>query len=298
LTSFYILGLTFVGLLVKYDDPRLLGAAGGNSNTSPFVIASKDAGLIGFDSFMNVVILVSVVSIGVSGVYGGSRTLTALADQGYAPKIFTYIDRSGRPLFSVAFVLGWGALSYMNLAATGKTVFDWFVALSGLAALFTWGSICLSHIRFRKAWAYHGHTVDEIPFKAAGGVAGSWLGIGIIVIVLIAQVSFLLHLRISQYMHANTMTSFTLPFLLLVLKPARRLAQPRIFSRLTLPSSSLVLSGSQVTSGSARDGSQLPRWMLIPAVVSWTGISSTASARKSRPGPRGSALFTACSRCL
>jgi len=186
ITLFYILGLTFVGLLVPSDDDRLMGSSS-DANTSPFVIAGKNAGLIGFDSFMNVVILISVISIGVSGVYGGSRTLTALANQGYAPKCFTYIDRAGRPLYSVAFILMWGPLAYMNLASTGETVFNWFVALSGLAALFTWGSICLAHIRFRKAWAYHGHTLDEIPFKAAGGVIGSWIGIGIIIIVLIAQ---------------------------------------------------------------------------------------------------------------
>jgi amino acid transporter len=188
ITLFYVLGLTFVGLLVEHTDPRLIGSSSGDANASPFVIAGKNAGLVGFDSFMNVVILVSVVSIGVSGVYGGSRTLTALADQGYAPKIFTYIDRAGRPLYSVGFILMWGPLAFMNLASTGETIFNWFVALSGLAALFTWGSICLAHIRFRKAWAYHGHTLDEIPFKAAGGVIGSWIGIGIIIIVLIAQV--------------------------------------------------------------------------------------------------------------
>jgi len=187
ITLFYILGLSFVGFLVRSDDPRLLGAEGGGANTSPFVIAGKDAGLKGFDSFMNIVIMVSVVSIGVSGVYGGSRTLTALADQGYAPKLFTYIDRSGRPLWSVVFILAWGALCYMNLASTGVVIFEWFVALSGLAALFTWGSICLAHIRFRKAWAYHGHTLDEIPFKAAGGVIGSWIGLAIIFLVLVAQ---------------------------------------------------------------------------------------------------------------
>jgi amino acid transporter len=187
ITLFYVLGLTFVGLLVSYDDPRLLGGSS-DVNASPFVITGKNAGLVGFDSFMNCVILVSVISIGVSGVYGGSRTLTALADQGYAPKCFTYIDRAGRPLWSVLFVLMWGPLAYMNLASTGATVFNWFVALSGLAALFTWGSICLAHIRFRKAWAYHGHTLDEIPFRAAGGVVGSWIGLGIIVLVLIAQV--------------------------------------------------------------------------------------------------------------
>ncbi|KAI4612241.1 Amino-acid permease inda1 [Alternaria metachromatica] len=187
ITLFYILGLTFVGLLVEHTDSRLIGNSSGDANASPFVIAGKNAGLVGFDSFMNVVIMVSVVSIGVSGVYGGSRTLTALADQGYAPKLFTYVDRAGRPLWSVAFILMWGPLAYMNLASTGEVIFNWFVSLSGLAALFTWGSICLAHIRFRKAWAYHGHTLDEIPFKAAGGVIGSWIGIGIIVIVLMAQ---------------------------------------------------------------------------------------------------------------
>jgi amino acid transporter len=159
-----------------------------NVAASPFVIAAKDAGLIGYDSFMNFIILISVISIGNSGVYGGSRTLTALAEQGYAPKIFAYIDRSGRPLFSTIAILIFGCLGYVNLSATGPVVFDWLLALSGLAALFTWGSICLAHIRFRIAWKHQGHTLDEIPFKAMFGVYGSYAGLILIVLVLIAQV--------------------------------------------------------------------------------------------------------------
>jgi yeast amino acid transporter len=143
LGSFYVLGLTMVGLLVSSTDDRLLSAANPYADgTSPFVIPLVDAGLKGFDSVMNVVILVSVVSIGVSCVYGGSRTLTALAQQGYAPKIFAYIDRSGRPLPSVLLLLVFGGLAYIVLASEGSVVFDWLLALSGLAALFTWGSIC------------------------------------------------------------------------------------------------------------------------------------------------------------
>ena len=90
ITLFYILGLFFVGLLIDSTDESLLGANPyADVNASPFVLVGKYADLRGFDSFMNVIILVSVVSIGVSGVYGGSRTLTALAQQGYAPKVFT-----------------------------------------------------------------------------------------------------------------------------------------------------------------------------------------------------------------
>ncbi|KAI1770535.1 amino-acid permease inda1 [Hypoxylon cercidicola] len=188
ITLFYILGLTFVGLLIPSNDTHLLNATSSNDVTaSPFVLVGQYAGLPGFDHFMNFIILVSVVSIGMSGVYGGSRTLTALSQQGYAPKIFSYVDRSGRPLFSVGLLLAFGLLAYINLAAAGPDIFDWLLALSGLAALFTWGSICLSHIRFRHAWAYHGHTLDEIPFKAIGGVYGSYLGVILIVLVLIAQ---------------------------------------------------------------------------------------------------------------
>jgi len=185
ITLFYVLGLFFVGLLVAHNDDALLDASSNNPAASPFVLVGKYAGLPGFDHFMNVIILISVISIGVSGVYGGSRTLTGLAQQGYAPKIFTYVDRSGRPLPSVAIHLLFGALAYMTLSAGGNVVFNWFLSLSGLAALFTWGSICYAHIRFRQAWAYHGHTLDEIPFQAVGGVYGSWCGLGLIILVLI-----------------------------------------------------------------------------------------------------------------
>ncbi|KAH8819255.1 amino acid permease/ SLC12A domain-containing protein [Xylogone sp. PMI_703] len=189
ITLFYILGLMFVGLLVSSTDERLLGA--GNPlidvATSPFVIAAKDAGLKGYDHFMNFIICISVISIGNSGVYGGSRTLCALAEQGYAPRFFTYIDKAGRPLPATIAILVFGCLGYINLSASGPVVFDWLLALSGLAALFTWGSICMAHIRFRAAWKYQGHTVDEIPFKAVFGVWGSWLGLLLILLVLIAQ---------------------------------------------------------------------------------------------------------------
>ncbi|KAL3466072.1 amino-acid permease inda1 [Aspergillus heterothallicus] len=187
ITLFYIVGLTFIGLLVDSTDERLLGSGYIDVSASPFVLIGKDAGLHGYDSFMNVIILISVLSIGVSGVYGGSRTLTALAEQGYAPKIFTYIDRSGRPLWSVLIIILFGVLGYVNVSSSGEEVFAWLQALSGLAALFTWGSICLAHIRFRKAWAYNGHTLDEIPFKAVGGIYGSYLGLFLIFIVLAAQ---------------------------------------------------------------------------------------------------------------
>lgn len=188
ITLFYILALTFVGLLVRSDDPRLFGAGNFIDTTaSPFVIVAVDAGLRGFDSFLNVVILVSVLSIGLSGVYGGSRTLTALAEHGYAPGLFAYVDRAGRPLFSTVALCLMGCLAYIGLSENGVTIFDWLLAISGMAALFTWGSICFAHIRFRAAWSHQGRSLDDIPFKSTFGVIGSWIGLIIVIVVLILQ---------------------------------------------------------------------------------------------------------------
>ena len=72
LDSFYVVGLTLVCMLVSSTDERLLNAENAyREGTAPFVLAARDAGLNGYDDFMNVVILVSVVSLGVSCVYGG-----------------------------------------------------------------------------------------------------------------------------------------------------------------------------------------------------------------------------------
>ncbi|GAA5920031.1 hypothetical protein JCM1841_000388 [Sporobolomyces salmonicolor] len=186
ITVIYLSSLLIIGLNLPYNDERLLGGADG-AGTSPFVIMADRAGLVGLDSFLNIVICISVLSIGLSCVYAGSRVLTALAETGYAPRAFTYVDKSGRPLFSVIAVLLFGPIAYVNVVSAGDTVFNWLLALSGLSTLFTWLSICLCHIRFRKAWKVQGHSVDELPFQAMGGVYGSWLGAILVILVLIAQ---------------------------------------------------------------------------------------------------------------
>jgi amino acid permease len=108
-----------VGLLVPHTDERLLGANPFiDVQASPFVIALNRANIPVFPDIVNVVILISVLSIGNSCVYSGSRTLTALAEQGYTPRIFAYVDRAGRPLMSTILIIAFGLLAYVNLSAS------------------------------------------------------------------------------------------------------------------------------------------------------------------------------------
>jgi len=187
ITLFYILTLLLVGFLVPYTNGQLLdGTSSSDAKASPFVIAIQNAGIRVLPSIFNAVILVSVLSVGNSAVFATSRTLTALASYGQAPKIFGYVDREGRPLMSIALVLLFGLIAYVGLSSSSTTVFNWLLALGGLSAVFTWASVCLAHIRFRQVWAYHGRTVEELPFRAAFGVAGSWFGFLFCILVLMA----------------------------------------------------------------------------------------------------------------
>lgn len=269
---FYIVALLFVGLLVSCNDPSLLSSSSySNSAASPFVLIGKYSGLKGLDHYMNVVILSSVLSLGIASVYGGSRTLLALAQQGFAPKIFTWVDRAGRPLPSVAFIIAFGCLAFLNLDAAGPVIFDWLLALSGLAMLVCWGSICLAHIRFRAAWKYNGHTLDEIPFKAVCGVWGSWVGLIFVVVILIAQVSpqesntFKLGIEPST----NIISSSTWPLLPLLASPVWALL--RISSCSTSDFLSSLPSGLEDISGSEQAGSVSRRSISIQDDVSTTG---------------------------
>lgn len=184
---FYIISLTLVGLLVPYNDPRLLGSSSADASASPFVISIKNAGIKGLPSVFNVVIMIAVLSVGNSAVYGCSRTIAALAAQGFAPKFFAYIDRKGRPLYAIGLSGVVGLICFVSASPKESEVFAWLMALSGLSSIFTWGSINLCHIRFRQAMKYHNRSLDEIPFKSQAGVIGSYFGLVFNCLVLVAQ---------------------------------------------------------------------------------------------------------------
>ncbi|EAW11843.1 amino acid permease GAP1 [Aspergillus clavatus NRRL 1] len=185
---FYIVALALVGLLVPYDEPRLLnGSSSSDAKASPFVISIKNAGISGLDSVMNVVIMIAVLSVGNASVYGSSRTLAAMADQRQAPQFLSYIDRQGRPLWAILIASAFGLLGFLAASDKQGDAFTWMMAISGLSSVLTWGSVCLAHIRFRKAWKVQGHSLNELAFVSQAGLIGSWIGFLFNCLVLVAQ---------------------------------------------------------------------------------------------------------------
>ncbi|KAL8753503.1 MAG: hypothetical protein Q9184_005401 [Pyrenodesmia sp. 2 TL-2023] len=88
---FYVLGALAIGVLIPYDEPRLLSAIDSKAPggaASPWVIAVYRAGVPALPSIINAVILTSATSSANAFLFSGSRYLYALAQNGQAPRIF------------------------------------------------------------------------------------------------------------------------------------------------------------------------------------------------------------------
>lgn len=191
---FYLVGLFLTSLLVPYNHPNLIGNSGSSDSdisSSPFVLALAVAKIDLLPDFMNIVILVSILSVSNSAIYASSRTLLTLSQNGQAPSFINYLDKKKRPIVANLIVLSFGSLSYSSIIFKqgSEIVFYWLMSLSGFSVLFTYASICLSHIRFRKMLKLK--NIDykkELRYKSQIGVFGSWYGIVFSIFILIAQI--------------------------------------------------------------------------------------------------------------
>jgi amino acid transporter len=101
--------------------------------------------------------------------------------------MLAYVDKQGRPVWCVVIQIAVGFLAFINEADVGSTVFTWLLSIGGLGQFITWGSICFSHIRWRRGWIKAGHTLDELPFTSSFGVIGSWIGLVLVSLALIVN---------------------------------------------------------------------------------------------------------------
>ncbi|GMG43284.1 unnamed protein product [Ambrosiozyma monospora] len=186
--GFYMTTLLLISFLVPSNDYRLIARSTPDANSSPFVIALDKSNLSALPSIMNVVILVSILSVGNSAIYASSRTLVSLAQSKQAPRVFGCIDKKGRPMVAIALCLALGCIAYISLVGDSASVlFSWLMSLSGLSSLFTWNAINFSFIRFRAAMKAQNASVNELGYISNTGLVGAWIGFVFTIIVLVAQ---------------------------------------------------------------------------------------------------------------
>ncbi|MBO1198480.1 amino acid permease [Staphylococcus simiae] len=161
---FYILAIFVIGMLIPYDSNALMG--GDNDiATSPFTLVFKNAGLAFAASFMNAVILTSVLSAGNSGMYASTRMLYSMSKDKLAYPAFGKTNKSGIPLMSLL-VTAIVVVIIFVLQTLTDGAYQYIVAASGLTGFIAWVGIAVSHYRFRRAFDYQNYDKSKLKYKA------------------------------------------------------------------------------------------------------------------------------------
>ncbi|AGO10845.1 AaceriAFR668Wp [[Ashbya] aceris (nom. inval.)] len=185
---FYIGSILVIGLLVPYDDPRLVqDGSATDANASPFVVAVQNAGTKILPDILNGVILVTIISAGNSNIYVGSRVLYGLGRNGLGPSFITRTSAKGVPYVAVLSTAVFGALGYLNATGNSGVVFDWLLSMTAVAGFFTWLLISVSHIRFMQCLKHRGISRDDLPFKAKFMPYGAYYAAFFVIVIIFVQ---------------------------------------------------------------------------------------------------------------
>ncbi|KAL8871415.1 MAG: hypothetical protein Q9174_002745 [Haloplaca sp. 1 TL-2023] len=204
---FYVGTMFFIGILIRYDDDRLL-SAGSKTATSPFTIALEDAGIAAAASLINAVIVIAVISAGNSSLYVSSRTMLFMARNGKAPKIMGRVNKAGVPWVSLIFSNAFACIAFLSVSDSAGTVYEALITLSGVATFIVWGTIAFVHIRFRKALVAQNQSIDALPFKAMWYPYGTYFALG-------ANVFLIFFQGYTAFLNPFDSTAFVVSYILL-----------------------------------------------------------------------------------
>ncbi|KAF4982089.1 hypothetical protein FDECE_17578 [Fusarium decemcellulare] len=180
LAIFYGVSSLLIGILVPYDDEKLLGAS--NASASPFVIGIQNVGIPVLNHIINAAVLTSAWSAGNSFLYSGSRVLYSMALTNQAPKWFRITNKYGVPWVAVLFTWSFGLLAFLNVSNSGATVFNWFVNISTISGFIAWIVVMITYIRFRKAMVFN-NMLDVLPYRTALQPYATWVVLFIIILL-------------------------------------------------------------------------------------------------------------------
>ncbi|MDN0077543.1 amino acid permease [Crenobacter sp. SG2303] len=149
---------------------------------SPFVMTFEKMGIPAAAGIINFVVLTAALSSCNSGIFSTGRMVYNLAQQNQALPVFGKVGKNGVPnaavLISVVLLLAGVVLNYL----APKEVFTWLTAIATFGAVWSWGVILLSQMKFRrtlssKQLAQLGCTMPLFPY-------GSYIALGFLALVI------------------------------------------------------------------------------------------------------------------
>lgn len=151
-------------------------------NGSPFVLMFEAIGIGPAAGIINFVVLTAALSSCNSGIFSTGRMLFNLAEQSQASPSFKKTNGAGVParavLFSALLLLLGVLLNYL----VPEKVFIWVTSISTFGAVWTWGIILLSQLKFRKTLSKS--EVSKLTYKTLFYPLGSYLALAFLILVL------------------------------------------------------------------------------------------------------------------
>lgn len=208
---FYVLGSLAIGVLIPYNESRLLdaihnGSPGGAA--SPWVIAIYRASVPVLPSIVNAVILTSATSSANAFLYTGSRYLYALAQNGQAPRFLLTCSRKGVPYWCIGITASISLLTYMSCSAGSQSVFQWFQNLTAITAILTWMSVSVAYIRFHSALRAQGISRDTLVFKSRFQPYSAWFSLSFFGVIVFFNGFYTFPSKTKKFDHKDFITAY------------------------------------------------------------------------------------------
>ncbi|KAG9237204.1 amino acid transporter-like protein [Amylocarpus encephaloides] len=180
---FYILSVLLIGLNVPYNTP---GLSKKSSAVSPFTIVFQQVGARSAGSFINAVIVTSVISAGNHALFAGTRLLYSLSVDNHAPQVFGQLNRNRVPWVAVlATSLVAGLCFGASFIGAGQ-LWTWLQNLVGVSNQIAWVSIGITSIRFRGAIKAQ-NKEHLLPFKNWTYPWGPWICVILNAFIILVQ---------------------------------------------------------------------------------------------------------------
>lgn len=145
---FYIVGVLIIGINVPYTYP---GLSDGTSATSPFTLVFQMAGSSVAGSFMNAVVVTSVLSAGNHALFAGTRLLWSMGAQGFAPRFFCKVTGYRVPVLALISTSLVSVVCFATSFIGAGQLWNWLQALVGVSNQISWVAIGITSVKFRRA---------------------------------------------------------------------------------------------------------------------------------------------------
>ncbi|WP_034647022.1 amino acid permease [Corynebacterium sputi] len=171
---FYIGSVLVIITLLPYS--QIQGAD--NAAESPFTLVLQQANIPGVVGFMELVIVLALLSAFNAQIYGTSRLVYSMSRRGEAPRFFDKVNKESVPVRAVLMSMTFAFLSVgIQLVFDGSSVLVFLLNAVGGCLLVLWLFISLSEIKLRPQLQRNG----EIELKMWGYPYLPWLTILLIV---------------------------------------------------------------------------------------------------------------------